>query len=283
VHLHAGPRGGAASAPPQPRRLEIGGRLRLGTRRSRRGGWLADPLQLPPATVSTRPVTRLLPAHLVASPSPVRASVILVVVATVGIVVVSVKVAVALSRTGSLVTFPTPVSLLVPASASIEPSLVPRIPQVAFGFPHWRRRVIPDASLFVLSFASLAYVPRPPRIPSTNDIAASAASRPTLPGHPATSHYSAPCNAHDISFCRPFPPSLASRRPPAAALQVFSAASCPCATVTVFHRGARLCYRVVQARIDGSAPSWLLPPVTAFSPQATWPAAPSLPLRRLQH
>ncbi len=47
VHQHTGPAGGAASAPPLARRLQVGNRLRLGVRHPRPGGRLAASLQLP--------------------------------------------------------------------------------------------------------------------------------------------------------------------------------------------------------------------------------------------
>ncbi len=59
VHLHTGPAGGAASAPPLARRLKVGNRLRLGLRQHRPGGRLAAPLQLPADSSFTSNVVRL--------------------------------------------------------------------------------------------------------------------------------------------------------------------------------------------------------------------------------
>jgi hypothetical protein len=54
VDLHAGPKGGAASAPPLRQRLEASDRLRMGDRQPHPEGRIADSLQLPIDTVSTR-------------------------------------------------------------------------------------------------------------------------------------------------------------------------------------------------------------------------------------
>ncbi len=59
VHLHTGPAGGAASAPPLARRLKVGDRLRLGLRQPRPGGRLAASLQLPIDTTFTSDVVGL--------------------------------------------------------------------------------------------------------------------------------------------------------------------------------------------------------------------------------
>jgi hypothetical protein len=58
VHLHTGPAGGNASAPPLPRRLTVGDRLRLGLRQHRLGRRLAASLQLPVDTSLTSIVSR---------------------------------------------------------------------------------------------------------------------------------------------------------------------------------------------------------------------------------